>query len=92
MVQTMVPDELRGRAMGVYTLMFFGGMPLGSLLIGSMAELLTEPVTLAINAAIVLLVVGLSGCACRSFANWVMTLACACDTGWVDNGLLQDLP
>ncbi|MCB0230643.1 MAG: MFS transporter, partial [Anaerolineae bacterium] len=37
MVQTMVPDELRGRVMGVYTLMFFGGMPLGSLLIGSMA-------------------------------------------------------
>ena len=59
MVQTMVPDELRGRVMGVYTLMFFGGMPLGSLLIGSMAELLTEPVTLAINAAIVLLVAGI---------------------------------
>ena len=56
MVQTIVPDDLRGRVMGIYTLMFFGGMPLGALLIGNMAELLTEPITLIINAAIVLVV------------------------------------
>ena len=36
--------------------MFFGGMPQGALLIGNMAELLTEPITLIINAAIVLVV------------------------------------
>ena len=56
MVQTIVSDDLRGRVMGIYTLMFFGGMPLGALLIGNMAELLTEPITLIINAAIVLVV------------------------------------
>lgn len=56
LVQSTVPDDLRGRVMGIYTLMFFGGMPIGSLLVGNMAEALTEPVTLAINAAIVLFV------------------------------------
>lgn len=58
MVQTMAPDDLRGRVMGIYTLMFFGGMPIGALMVGSMAELLTEPITLAINAVVVLLVAG----------------------------------
>ena len=56
LVQTTVPDDLRGRVMGVYMLMFFGGMPIGSLLVGSMAEALSEPITLAINAVIVLCV------------------------------------
>lgn len=56
MVQTTVPDDLRGRVMGIYTLMFFGGMPLGALLIGSLAEKTSEPAAVVINAAVVLLV------------------------------------
>ncbi len=36
-VQSLVPDNLRGRVMGVYTLIFFGSMPIGSLLAGSLA-------------------------------------------------------
>ncbi len=55
MVQTRVPDELRGRIMGVYTLVFFGGLPLGALLIGAMAERIGEPAAVLINACIVLL-------------------------------------
>jgi MFS family permease len=42
LVQSHVPDELRGRVMGVYTLVFMGGTPLGSLLAGWMADKLAS--------------------------------------------------
>jgi len=44
-VQSIVPDALRGRVMGVYTLVFFGSMPIGSLLAGSAAQWIGEPLT-----------------------------------------------
>jgi MFS family permease len=50
-VQTIVSDHLRGRVMGVYTLIFFGSMPLGSLFAGSVAEKLGEPVAVLLGAA-----------------------------------------
>ena len=56
MVQTRVPDELRGRVMSIFTLTFFGGMPLGSLLAGSVAEWTSEPAAVVINACVVLVV------------------------------------
>lgn len=56
LVQTRVPDELRGRVMSVYTLIFFGGMPLGSLLAGAVAERTSEPTAVLINASVVLAV------------------------------------
>jgi MFS family permease len=55
LVQTRVPDELRGRVMSVYTLVFFGGMPLGALLAGAIAERTSEPAAVLFNASIVLL-------------------------------------
>jgi predicted MFS family arabinose efflux permease len=33
-----VPDELRGRVMGVYMMVFAGATPLGASLIGTIAE------------------------------------------------------
>ncbi len=51
-VQTLVSDHLRGRVMGVYTLIFFGSMPLGSLFAGSVAEKLGEPITVMLGAGI----------------------------------------
>ncbi len=54
-VQSQVPDELRGRVMSVYTLVFFGSMPLGALIAGAVAEKLTEPVTVMISAGMLLL-------------------------------------
>jgi MFS family permease len=50
-VQSQVPDELRGRVMGVYTFIFFGAMPLGALLAGSVAEKIGEPWTVGLGAA-----------------------------------------
>jgi MFS family permease len=55
MVQSQVPDELRGRVMSVYTLVFFGSMPIGSLLAGAVAEKLTEPGMVMIGAGVLLI-------------------------------------
>jgi MFS family permease len=51
-LQTIVPDEMRGRVMGIWTLVFGGMMPLGSLQAGLMADFLGTPTTIAIGALI----------------------------------------
>lgn len=58
LVQSKVPDELRGRVMSVFTLIFFGGMPLGSLWVGSMASRMGAPMTVVINAVILIAFAG----------------------------------
>ena len=55
MVQSIIPDEMRGRVMSVYNLSLRGGMPLGALLSGYLIPHFTLPVVLAWNG--VLLVV-----------------------------------
>jgi MFS family permease len=55
LVQTLVQDQLRGRVMGVYTLIFFGAMPVGSLLAGSLASRLGEPLTVTLSAVAMLI-------------------------------------
>lgn len=37
-IQSLVPDALRGRVMGVYSTTFMGSIPIGALLLGSIAE------------------------------------------------------
>ena len=51
-LQSIVPDEMRGRVMGIWTLIFGGMIPLGSLEAGLVADLLGTPVTIAIGALI----------------------------------------
>ncbi len=58
LVQTLSPDELRGRVVSVYTLNFFGLTPIGALLIGSMAEGIGEPASIFICALICLACAG----------------------------------
>jgi len=55
LIQAMVPDELRGRVLAVYTMMFMGMAPLGSLFAGILAHRFGAPLTLSIGgvAAIV---------------------------------------
>ncbi len=50
LIQTMVPDRLRGRVMSVYSMVFIGMSPFGALLAGSMAERLGAPATVCIGA------------------------------------------
>ncbi len=52
MVQLLVPDELRGRVMGIYTFIFFGFMPIGGLLAGAVAGRIGEPITVTLGATI----------------------------------------
>jgi len=59
LIQSLVPDELRGRVMSIYTLTFFGFMPIGSLLAGSVAERVGEPMTVLLGAVIVLICAGM---------------------------------
>lgn len=44
--------KLRGRVVSVYTLSFFGLMPLGALLAGFVAEFIGEPLTIILSALI----------------------------------------
>ena len=53
-VQSLVPDHLRGRVMGVYTLVFFGSMPIGSLIAGSAAQWIGEPLTVMLGAGMLM--------------------------------------
>jgi MFS family permease len=56
LLQTMVPDHLRGRVMGVFMLTFFGSMPLGSLLIGFTADRLGPQQAVIFNSLLLLAV------------------------------------
>jgi MFS family permease len=47
LIQSMVPDRLRGRVMSVYSMMFMGMAPLGSLLAGAAANRFGAPITVA---------------------------------------------
>ena len=59
MIQAMVPDQLRGRVMAVYSMMFMGMAPFGAVLGGALADRLGAPVTVAIGAV-----------ACIGAAGW----------------------
>jgi MFS family permease len=51
LIQAMIPDELRGRVMSVYSMMFMGLAPIGALLAGSLAGLIGAPETVALGGA-----------------------------------------
>jgi MFS family permease len=51
LIQSMVPDRLRGRVMAVYSMMFMGMAPFGALLAGFLADRLTAPATVAAGGA-----------------------------------------
>jgi MFS family permease len=51
LVQSMVPDELRGRVMAVYSMMFMGMAPIGALLAGTVAQRVGAPLTVALGGA-----------------------------------------
>ncbi len=52
LVQSMIPDELRGRVMAVYSMMFMGMAPLGAMFAGTVAQNIGAPYTVAIGGAV----------------------------------------
>jgi MFS family permease len=54
-VQSRVPDELRGRVMAVYATMFMGVQPVGSLIAGGVAKRFGAPNTLTVFGVLVLI-------------------------------------
>jgi len=50
LIQAMVPDELRGRVMALYSMMFMGMAPFGALLGGALADRIGAPLTVGIGA------------------------------------------
>jgi MFS family permease len=59
LIQSMVPDELRGRVMSVYSMMFMGMAPIGSLLAGAAAGHIGAPWTVAIGGIVCTIAAGL---------------------------------
>jgi MFS family permease len=59
LIQTMVPDQLRGRVMALYSMMFMGMAPFGALFGGALAHRFGAPFT-----------VGAGGVACVLGAIW----------------------
>ena len=58
-VQVTVPDELRGRVMGVYMMVFAGATPVGASLIGSVAEGAGVPAACVVGGSLALVGVAL---------------------------------
>jgi MFS family permease len=51
-LQTILPDERRGRVMSYYTMAFVGMAPFGSLLAGGLANRIGAPITVLISGAL----------------------------------------
>ena len=58
LLQTFVPDALRGRVMSVYMMLFVGSQPLGALVTGSLASAFGAPVAVTVDVLICALVLG----------------------------------
>jgi MFS family permease len=56
LVQLVAPNEMRGRVMSIFMVAFRGGMPLGSLTAGYLANVWSAPTTLAVEGALLALV------------------------------------
>lgn len=52
LIQSMVPDRLRGRVMAIYSMMFLGMAPFGALLAGILANLMGAPATVTLGGLV----------------------------------------
>ena len=81
-IQSLVPEDMRGRVMSYYTMAFLGAAPFGNLLASALAERLGAPTA-----------VGLSGAACVASSIWlalqVTKVTAAMRPIYVEKGLLS---
>jgi MFS family permease len=59
MIQSLTPDDLRGRVMGVYSTVFMGSIPLGAIILGTIAEYAGEAEAAILSSAAAFIVAGL---------------------------------
>jgi len=59
MIQSLTPDDLRGRVMGVYSTVFMGSIPLGAIILGTIAEYAGEAEAALLSSAAAFIVAGL---------------------------------
>jgi MFS family permease len=52
LIQSMVPNSLRGRVMAIYSMMFMGMAPIGAVLAGTLAQHLGAPLTVALGGLV----------------------------------------
>ncbi len=67
LIQSMVPDHLRGRVMAIYSMMFMGMAPFGALFAGAVAGRIGAPLTVAIGGVACLAGAALFGTRLPSF-------------------------
>lgn len=82
-IQTLVPEDKRGRVMSYYTMAFVGMAPFGSLLAGGLAHLLGAPHTVMITGACCLL-------GCAWFTTEMPKIRAVMRPIYVEMGLLTD--
>jgi len=52
LIQSKTSDDMRGRVMSIYSLIFIGSQTLGGLLIGLVADRVSEPVAVFISSGV----------------------------------------
>ncbi len=80
-LQMSVPSEMRGRVMGIYMLSFLGGTPLGSPLLGWLADSV-DPRAPLIVGGVISLVSGTVAGGCTCYAAKAETSSCATGRRW----------
>jgi MFS family permease len=71
LIQTVVPDQIRGRVLSMHTMAFLGFTPLGSLLVGALAERWGAPAALAASsggAFVVMVIIAIAAPSVRRLA------------------------
>lgn len=71
LIQTIVQEDKRGRVMSMYSMAFLGIAPLGSLLSGSLADVIGAPATVRISGSISLAVAAYFACRLPSMRKHV---------------------
>jgi len=61
LIQSMVPDRLRGRIMSVYSMVFMGMAPIGALMAGALSHRLGAPLAVSIGGVICICAAGRFG-------------------------------
>jgi MFS family permease len=69
LIQTLVPDQIRGRVLSMYTMAFLGFTPLGSLLVGALAEHWSTPAALGLSSGFALVLTAIIALAAPSIRH-----------------------